>query len=144
MRRITLTLTSLALTGTLGLAACGSDKKSESTTTTAAAASTVAPEDVKASPAEVAAGLTKLPTTIAQAIAAIGTPDAEAKTDAIEDQWFAIEGTIRDTDTKTYLDIEDNLANLQDQLKAKDPAGASTTAVTLGGLFTTYLAAHPG
>ena len=122
---------------------CGSDARS-SATTAAASGGTSAPEDVKVAPAVVTAGLTKLPATIASAIAAIGTPDAEAKLDAIEAEWASFEGTVRDTDPDIYLAIEDQLAPVQDQIKAGETAKATTTATTLADLFTQYLAKHPG
>ena len=141
MRRLSTTVITVSLAGLLGLSACGSDdKKSDSTS---AAATTVAPEDVKVDAATVTAGLTKLPATIATAIAAIGTPDAKAKLDAIEEEWFSFEGTVRDTDTDIYLEIEDQLTPLQRQIEAGDAATATATAATLSGLFTKYLTKYP-
>jgi hypothetical protein len=136
-------LAGLALVGLVGLASCGDDDKSSATASTAAGG-TIAPEDIKVDPAVVTAGLTKLPATIASAIAAIGTPDAEAKLDAIEQQWATFEGTVRDSDPDTYLAIEDQLDPLQDQIKAGDTAKATATAATLSELFTQYLSKHPG
>jgi iron uptake system EfeUOB component EfeO/EfeM len=130
------------LTAVLGLAACSSDDDSSSST--AAASDTVAPEDVKVDASVVTAGLTKLPATIASAIAAIGTPEAEAKLDAIEGEWASFEGTVRDTDPDIYLAIEDELDPVQDQIKDGDTAAATATAATLSALFAQYLAAHPG
>src|SRR4051794_35031653 len=79
VRRLYTTMITLSVAGLLGVSACGSDdKKSDATTAT-----TMAPEDVKVDAATVKAGLTKLPATIATAIAAIGTPDAKTKLDAI-------------------------------------------------------------
>ena len=157
MRRLSTTIITISLVGALGLAACGSDdKKSEATTattgatattattaTSSAAETTVAPEDVLVDAATVKAGLTKLPTTIATAIAAIGTPDAKAKLDAIEAEWFSFEGTVRETDSVLYLAIEDQLTPLQRQIEDGDAATASATAITLAGLFTQYLTKYP-
>lgn len=156
MRRLSTTIITTMVTTSLvcvGLVACGSDdKKSDSTTATTAAASaetaargqtTVAPEDVIVDAATVKAGLTKLPTTIATAIAAIGTPDAKAKLDAIEAEWFSFEGTVRETDAELYLAIEDQLTPLQRQIEDGDAATASATAITLGGLFAQYLTKYP-
>jgi len=156
VRRLSTTIITTMVTTSLvgvGLVACGSDdKKSDSTTATTAAASaetaaggqtTVAPEDVIVDAATVKAGLTKLPTTIATAIAAIGTPDAKAKLDAIEAEWFSFEGTVRETDAELYLAIEDQLTPLQRQIEDGDAATASATAITLGGLFTQYLTKYP-
>jgi hypothetical protein len=132
-----------ALAGLAGLSSCGSDDDS-SVTSAGAAGGTVAPEDIKVSPAVVAAGLAKMPATIASAIASIGTPDAEVKLDAIEQEWASFEGTIRDTDPDIYLSIEDQLDPLQDQIKAGDSETAATTAATLSDLFTQYSTKHPG
>ena len=142
-RRISQALAGLALVGFVGLASCGDDDKSSSTAGTAAGGS-VAPEDIKVAPAVVTAGLTKMPATIASAIAAIGTPNAEAKVDAIEEEWATFEGTIRDTDPDIYLAIEDQLDPVQDQIKAGDAEQATATAATLSELFTQYLSKHPG
>ena len=134
----------LALAGLIGLASCGSDAQSSATSAARAATATVAPEDIKVGPAVVTAGLTKLPATIASAIAAIGTPDGAAKLAAIEEQWVTFEGTVRDTDPDIYLAIEDQLNPVQDQIKAGDAAKATATAATLSDLFTQYLSKHPG
>jgi iron uptake system EfeUOB component EfeO/EfeM len=136
-------LAGLALVALLGLASCGSDAES-SVTTAAASGGTLAPEDNKVAPAVVTAGLTKLPATIAAAIASIGTPEAEAKVDEIEAEWATFEGTVRDTDPDIYLAIEDQLDPVQDQIKAGETAKATATATTLADLFTQYLSKHPG
>lgn len=134
----------VALIGIIGLASCGDDAKNSATSAATAAGGTVAPEDIKVDPAVVSAGFTKLPATIASAIAAIGTPDAAAKVATIEEQWVTFEGTVRDTDPDIYLAIEDQLDPLQDQIKAGDTAKATATAATLSELFTQYLSKHPG
>jgi hypothetical protein len=140
VRRLSTVITTLALVGTIGLSACGSDKKSASTS---AAATTVAPEDVHVDAATVTAGLTKMPATIATAITAIGTPDAKAKLDAIEAEWASFEGTVRETDAELYLAIEDQLTPLQRQIEDGDATTATATAATLSGLFTQYLTKYP-
>ena len=127
----------------VGLSACSSDDGSSSETT-AAAGGTVAPEDITVDPAVVTAGLTKMPSTIAAAIAAIGTPDAAAKVDAIEEEWASFEGTVRDTDPDIYLLIEDQLDPVQDEIKAGDTAAATATAAKLSDLFSQYMTKHPG
>jgi len=86
--------------------------------------------------------LTKLPATIAAAIAAIGTPDAKTKLDAIEAEWFSFEGTVRDTDAELYLAIEDQLTPLQRQIEAGDATTATATAAALSGL-SQYLTKYP-
>ena len=131
------------MAGVVGLSACSSDDGS-SPETTAAADGTVAPEDITVDPAVVTAGLTKMPSTIAAAIAAIGTPDAAAKVDAIEEEWASFEGTVRDTDPDIYLLIEDQLDPVQDEIKAGDTAAATATAAKLSDLFSQYMTKHPG
>jgi len=144
VRRLSTTITTLSLVGVLALSACGSDdKKSDATSAPAGAETTVAPEDVKVDAATVKAGLTKLPATIATAIAAIGTADAKAKLDAIEAEWFSFEGTVRETDAELYLAIEDQLTPLQRQIEDGDATTATATAATLSGLFTQYLTKYP-
>ena len=125
----------------LGLGACSSD--STSSAGTEASSTSVKPEEVKVDDATVTAGLTKMPATIAAAIAAIGAPDAKGKLAEIETQWAGFEGTIRDKEPDLYLQIEDQLTPLQRQITAGDAATATTTATTMSGLFTQYLAKHP-
>ena len=143
-RRFSHGLAGVALVGLIGLASCGDDAKTSSTAAAVAAGGTLAPEAIKVSPTIVAAGLTKLPATIASAIAAISTPEAGAKVDAIEQQWASFEGTVRDTDPTIYLAIEDQLGPLQHQIKNGEAAKAAVTAVTLSDMFTHYLTKHPG
>lgn len=142
VRRLPITIASVALVGLLGVSACGSDTK-QSSGTAAAGASTPAPEDIRVDAATVTAGLRKLPATIASAIAAIGTPDAKTKLAEIETEWASFEGTVRDTDATLYLAIEDQLTPLQRQIEAGDSATATTTAATMSGLFDQYLAKYP-
>ena len=123
------------------LGACGSDSKSGDGGS--AAATSVEPEDIKVDDATVTAGLTKLPATIASAIATIGTPDAKAKLEAIEQEWASFEGTIRDKEAGLYIEIEDQLTPLQRQIEAGDATAATATATTMAGLFAQYLAKHP-
>lgn len=140
MRRLPATLVPLALAGAIGLSACGSDEKKATTTTSAAGAPATDPEALIVDDAVVTAGLTKLPATIASAIAAIGTPDAKAKLDQIETEWFSFEGTVRLNDRDLYLAIEDQLSPLQAQIADGDTATATATATKLSDLFAQYLA----
>jgi hypothetical protein len=126
----------LTMVGLLAISACSDDKSSTAT-------SVVSPEDIKVDPAVVTAGMTKLPATIATAIAAIGTDDVEAKIDAIEQEWASFEGTVRDTDQDMYLAIEDQLDPLQEQIKDGDSAAATATAAKMSDLFAQYQAKHP-
>lgn len=132
--------------GLIFVGACGSSDgpPAAATAATTAGNATVAPEDIKVDDATVAAGLAKMPSTIAEAIAAIGTADAKAKLDAIEALWASFEGTVRDKESALYLQIEDQLTPLQRQISGGDKATATATAATMAGLFTQYLAKHPG
>ena len=141
-RQISQCLAGLALVGVVGLTSCSDDDKSA--TTTPGEASTLAPEDVKVDAATVEAGLKKLPTTIATAIAAIGTADVDAKVAAIENEWASFEGTLKDTDPDIYLSIEDQLDPLQEQIRSGDAAKATATAEKMAALFAEYLTKHPG
>jgi len=129
----------LAIVGLVGIAACSGDGKSAPPTT-----AVVSPEAIKVDPAVVTAGMTKLPVTIATAIAAIGTSDIDAKVSAIEQEWASFEGTVRDTDQDLYLAIEDQLDPLQEQIKNGDSAKATATAAKMSDLFKEYQAKHSG
>ncbi len=145
MRRVPPTIISLTITGALVLSGCGSAADTDAGATSAApavAVTTLAPEKVHVDAATVTAGFGALPATIAAAIAAIGTPDAKARLAAIEAQWFAFEGTVRDTDATIYLAIEDQLTPLQRQIEKGDATTATTTAATLAGLFAQYTAKY--
>ena len=129
--------------GSLGLSACGSDESSATETTAGLGEPTGDPEELIVDDATVTAGLTKLPSTIESAIAAIGTPDAKAKLDQIEAEWFSFEGTVRFNDRELYLAIEDQLSPLQTQIADGDAEAASATSATLSDLFSPYLAKFP-
>ena len=145
MRRSHITLVSMTIVGILAVTGCSSDSKTSSGSTAGGAApsTTVAPESIKVPDATVTAGLRQLPTTIAAAIAGIGTPDAKTKLDAIETLWASFEGTVRDKDAALYLSIEDQLTPLQRAIGKGDTATATTTAATISGLFTQYLTKYP-
>ena len=143
VRRTHLTISSIGLAALLTLTACGSDEKSTPTTKAASTVTTIAPEDIIVTDEVVEAGLKKLPGTIDSAIAAIGTPDAKAKLDANQAEWFSFEGTIREKDTTLYLAIEDQLTPLQRDIEDGKSAEATTTAAALDVLFTQYLTTYP-
>lgn len=153
MQRSRLIITALTLVGALGLSACGSDAPkstativSETTAATATGAATggsLTPEEIVVDDATVTAGFTKLASTIAVAIAAIGTPDAKAKLAVIEDDWRGFEGAVRKKDPTIYLSIEDQLTPLQRQIAAGDTATATATATTLEAIFSQYVAKYP-
>jgi hypothetical protein len=133
------------LAGFTIVSACGDSNDSSSTDSASeeSTESSLAPEDIKVDAATVVAGFTQMPATIAAAIAAIGTPDAEAKLDAVEELWASFEGTVRDTDSALYLQIEDQLTPLQRQITDGDAEAATATAGTMAELFAQYLELHP-
>jgi hypothetical protein len=130
--------------GAIGLSGCGSDDDAAPATTAAAAAEGDGESEYAiVDEATVTAGLTKLPATIESAIGAIGTPSADASLAAIESEWYAFEGTIRQNDRDLYLAMEDQLSPLQEQIAGGDADSAKATAETLNGLFAQYLAKFP-
>ena len=133
-----LVLLALAFVGT----ACGGDDDSSGATTT----TTAAPEDTRASDADVAAGLrtiTGIGDDVAAALKAGDATKAKALVEKIEPAWQAIEGTIKANDQEVYLSFEDAFAAIG--LAAKDGDADKATAVA-GDIRTAadaYLEAHP-
>ncbi|MEO6123637.1 MAG: hypothetical protein ABIR32_07975 [Ilumatobacteraceae bacterium] len=147
MRRLPSSLLSITVLTTLGVSAlgltsCGSDEN-KTATTSGPAVPAGGPEELVVDDATVTAGLARLPATIQSAIAAIGTPDAKAKLDQIEAEWFSFEGAVRFKDRDLYLAIEDDLSPLQTQIASADTDAAQASAVSLNDLFAQYLAKHP-
>ena len=147
MRRLPASLLSIAAVSLLGISAlgltsCGSDEK-QTGATSGLTEPTGDPEELIVDDSVVTAGFTKLPSTIQAAIAAIDTPDAEAKLDLIEAEWYSFEGSVRFKDRDLYLAIEDDLAPLQTQIQSGDAAAAQSTAADLDDLFAQYLATNP-
>jgi len=128
-----------AVLALVAFSACSDDDGKASSTPT----SVVSPEAIKVDPAVVSAGMTKLPTTIATAIAAIGTDGVDEKISAIEEEWASFEGTVRDTDEDLYLAIEDQLDPLQEQIRNGDATTATATAAKMSDLFQQYKTQHP-
>jgi hypothetical protein len=134
-----LVLLALTLVGT----ACGGDDDDASGSN---AATTTAPEEARASDADVAAGLhtiTALGTDIAAAVTAGDKAKASDLVEKIEPAWEDIEGTIKANDEEVYLSFEDAFAAIG--LAVKDGDGDKATAVA-GDITTAadaYLEAHP-
>jgi hypothetical protein len=143
MRRSTIALLSLTVTGLLASSACSSDVKRSVASKASGVSTSLAPEDLKVPDATVTAGLAQMPKTIAAAIAAIGTPDAKEKADAIETLWASFEGTVREKESTIYLAIEDQLTPLQRAIEQGDASAASSRAAALATLFAQYLTKHP-
>jgi hypothetical protein len=105
-----------------------------------------APEEHRASAADVTAGLTKIAGIVAPVSLAAGT-DARAAKDlnkGIEPAWQQVEGTVRANDKDLYIRFEDDFAALTKAADAGDGAKAQQTAVDVADAIKTYLAKFPG
>jgi hypothetical protein len=119
-------------------AACGDDSGGSATTTAVAA-----PEEHRATDADVTAGLKALPALEDAAIAAIGSGGADAMYEAVFEQWEAVEGTVKANDADLYLSFEDELSNLKSAIADQDAAKAQAARTELATLTSQYLSAHP-
>lgn len=121
----------------LSVGGCSSDSKSDTTG---------APEDQRAAPAEVAAGLAKIDISAKAVAAQSGTDKAKAEeaSSQIEPVWKDIEGTIKANDADAYLSFEDNFALLKAAAKDGDASKATTGAAGVSKAVSDYLARYPG
>jgi hypothetical protein len=126
----------LLAVGLLGVA-CGGDDSSGST------AATTSPEQKQSTDAEVSAGLKALPALVVATVAAVGTSNAEARLDAIEESWRTYEGTVRAKEQELYLQIEDGFGSLKQAVDAKDAAAAAAARKSIEDAANEYLAKHP-
>ena len=122
--------------------ACGSsggDKDAD-------AASATAPENQRASAAEVATGLHKIEGIAKDIAAAAGSDKSRAKelSEQIEPVWQGIEGTVKANDQDTYVTFEDSFAALGRAADDGDGAKASKAAGDVSATVDAYLAKHPG
>jgi hypothetical protein len=130
----------IAVTGLV--AACGGDDDDSSDATT----TTTAPEDARASDADVAAGLQTIKGIAGDISAAVaGGKDDEAKelVEKIEPTWEEIEGTIKENDEEAYLTFEDAFAAIGLAVEDGDDAGATKAASDISAAAAAYLEAHP-
>lgn len=104
-----------------------------------------APEDKRATPAEVAAGLGKIEG-FAKDVAQAGSDKAKAKAadELIEPQWQLIEGTVKANSKDLYLAFEDSFALLENAAKDGDAAKAAKGSTDVSKAVTQYLATYPG
>jgi hypothetical protein len=145
MRGARVMATGMAVVMALGLslAACGDDDDGAAS---GGGSATTAPEELRASDADVATGLQKIDDLVGQVASAVADGDDEAAVDAneqIEPTWFEIEGTIKANDQDVYLAFEDSFATLGRAVDDADPDGAQTAADTVSDTVTAYLADHP-
>jgi hypothetical protein len=115
----------LALGCAVSLIACGDDEQATTTATTSAAV----PEDVIASDAQVASGLTDLKRAASR-----------KQSKALEGFWKPVEGTVKKNEPDMYATIEEDLS----LLGSGDAKKTATGAGELGETVDAYLAKHPG
>lgn len=111
-----------------------------------ASPSTTAPEEHRATAAEVASGLPKIEQIARNLAAAAESDQAEAKdlSEQIEPVWRPIEGTIKANDQDAYLSFEDSFAVLEKAADDGDAAKATEAAGTVEATAVAYLAKYPG
>jgi len=105
-----------------------------------------APEDKRASPAEVSAGLRSIDGVAKEVAAQAGIDKDKAKEAAeqIEPKWQAIEGTVKANDQDAYLGFEDNFALLEGAATDGDTAKATKGSAGVTKGVSDYLARYPG
>lgn len=105
-----------------------------------------APEDRRASAAEVTDGLKQIEATAAEVAATAGGDSAGAKQVAgrIEPVWETIEGAVKANDPDAYIAFEDAFAVLEDAADHGDAAKARRGADAVSKTVATYLAKYPG
>jgi hypothetical protein len=131
------------------VAGCSSDDKTTVTPAATAGASadeSQAPEEVRASAADVSAGLTQIRGITAQAAQTVGSDKAKAKelNEQIEPVWEHVEGTVKANDSDAYIIFEDSFAQLGKAVDAGDAAKAQQAATTVATTVTEYLEKYPG
>ena len=142
--RVTVVATA-ALAFSLLLVACGDDDDAGGSSGEPSAE--VAPEDLRVSDAEAAAGLQQIDGLVGQVAERVADGDDSGAVDAnnqIEPAWMAVEGTIKENDEDAYLTFEDNFASLSRAMDEGDAEGAQAAADTVSGAVSGYLADHPG
>jgi hypothetical protein len=105
-----------------------------------------APEEHRASAADVTAGLGKIGGIVAQVSLSAGTDakSAKALNEGIEPAWQQVEGTVRANDKDLYIRFEDDFAALTKAADAGDGAKARQTAADVAEAIKTYLTKFPG
>lgn len=134
-----LVLLSLTFVG----AACGGDDDSSGSK---ASSTTTAPEEARASDADVAAGLKTITGVGDQIAAAVKAGDSATASDLvekIEPAWSKIEGTIKANDEEVYLSFEDAFAAMGLAVKDSDSTKATAVAGDIHTAADAYLEAHP-
>ncbi len=130
------------------LSGCGSsDSTSAETGSTAPPASSATAVEGAAkyeivAPQAVHSGLAQ---TIGLATDVATTPKDQVgpKIEILYNTWFGYEGTVRETDSSRYLDLEDALGAVKTAATAGDSAAATKAATTFAELAKAYMVAHP-
>lgn len=130
-----------------GLAACGSAEEAPSPEPSASSSPVkgLPPEDLRASPADVATGLRVIKTLAAQAGDELGSDKDAAKVAeaGIEPAWERIEGTIKANDRNVHLAFEDEFALLHGAVESDDVTKAKVSSESIGHAADSYLARFP-
>lgn len=132
------------LTLTFVGAACGGDDDDSSGS---GATTTTAPEEARASDADVAAGLktiTGVGDDIAAAVTAGDKDKASELVAKLEPAWAEIEGTVKANDEEVYLAFEDAFAAIGLAVRDGDGAKATSVAGDIRAAADAYLEAYPG
>lgn len=129
-----------------GVAGCGGgESKAASVPTASEEKPAVAPEELRATDAVVAAGLGVVKALASDTATALSSDKTKAQDSEsrIEGTWQGIEGTIKANSEEAYLAFEDNFAVLGNAVSSGDSAKARTAADAVTAAADTYLAAHP-
>jgi len=121
-------------------AACSSDAHTPATTTPQSGA----PEDQRASDAEVAKGLRQIDTIARDVAATTDTARAKQLDSGIEPVWKTVEGTVKANDADAYIAFEDAFALLATSADDGDQTAARKASAAVTQTVATYVAAHPG
>jgi hypothetical protein len=127
--------------------ACSASKSATpaSSQTPSSAQTSQAPEDKRASAAEVATGLRKIDDT-AKGVASKAAGDkagAQALDSQIEPVWQTIEGTVKASSPDGYAAFEDSFGLLESAANAGDAVKAGTASTAVSKAVADYLAKYP-
>ena len=143
MRRLAgFVLTAALLAGT---AACGDDDKPAGDDQVATEFGDLKPEDVRASPAEVADGFRELNRYSDELLTKLGTDDAAAAElqERLLTIWESILGTVKANDDAAYRELNEALSSLM-TADGADKAQAQEAADTIEEASANYLERFPG
>lgn len=136
----------LAAVVSIPLSACGGSDEASGEVEFPTEGGTLRPEDVRASAAEVAAGLAEIRGYADEVAAALPAdqPRAAAAEEKIEPVWESILGTVKSNDEAAHDAFEESFAAIASALAAADAAAASAAAAEIAQGAQDYLADYPG